>query len=209
MTIEHAKSALAAFDADRDQARQWLAAGIWTSDEREVVRAALLEYIERHKPYVPEPDPPSVEEQFAELRAKYPTATLTPHPEHAKYYLVTIKDWPLPPGYDRHHCDVFFVVPNGYPYVPPDRFFTSELRMESRATPYMSRPLKVEPYEAHGHTWQGEGMHPFPADAGSMIWFWKVTSWHGRQNTLKTYANVIKARLDNVTAGDRRHHWDD
>lgn len=207
MTIEQAKSALTAFD--EDDASHAMAWGIWSADQRKVVRAALVEYIERHKPYVPEPDPPSVEEQFAELRSKYPTATLTPHPEHAKYYLITIKDWPLPLGYDRDHCDVFFVVPNGYPYVPPDRFYSSKVLMESRATPYMSRELQIEPYEMHGHTWRGESMHPFPADKGTMIWFWKVQSWHWRQNTLKTYASVIKARLDNVTAGERSHRWAD
>lgn len=143
----------------------------------------------------PPPPPPRIltlEEQFKQLVAKYQKATMTELP-HGNL-LVTLPDWQLPDGYDRKTCDVFFIVPAGYPHVAPERFFTSKLCLSDGRTPYYMRSVSVD--ERRHFT---GGASRLPNDAH--IWFWKVQSWDWRRDTLKTYASVIKSRLDKPTAG--------
>lgn len=143
---------------------------------------------------------PTLNEQFTALTLKYPKATMEAG-EHG-YHLVTLPEFPLPEGYDRSSCTVYFAVPAGYPYAVPERFFTDSVRRVNGGVPNYARQLTNGP--SHRET-----MGSFPAPKGGMIWFWKVQSWDVRRDTLKTYAAVIKSRLNRPAAGDCPHDWDD
>lgn len=138
------------------------------------------------KPPPPRTSPFTLDEQLAQLRKRYPQATLEKSLRKYGGHLVTIPDFPLVEGYNRASCTVYFVLPDGYPYMAPERFYTSELSLADGRTPYYARPLAG--YEDLG------GIVPPPP--GTMIWFWQVQHWSAMRDTLKTYASVINVRLN-------------
>lgn len=151
----------------------------------------------------------TLQEQVAQMLGKWPQAVVqaeefTNGPYKWTDHLVSIPHFPLPPGYDRPTCTVYFVVPDGYPFRAPERFYTDALRLENGDVPYFARGICGE---VNGATAEKMGFG-FEAPPGTMIWFWKVDSWHHIQNTLKTYVSVIKARLDKPFASVREHFGD-
>lgn len=131
----------------------------------------------------------TIAEQFAVLRKRWPQATMERSPRENNGQLVTIPDFPLPEGYDRPTCTVYFHVPDGYPYLPPHDFYTSELRRADGNEPFMTRAMA-----------RHEDLAGNVPPAGTMIWFWRVKAWNIWQNDLKTYASVIGARLEKPNA---------
>lgn len=98
-------------------------------------------------------------------------------------YLISIPAVPLRAGWSKESVTVKFIAPVGYPFAPPDCFWTDgDLRIkQSGAVP------------------QSTGANPIPHKGGGFLWFsWHVSTWNPNVDNLVTYLRVIKRRLDSV-----------
>ena len=121
-----------------------------------------------------------VEQQFLELRERYPESMLLPLPTGA--HLVSVVGVELPLGWNRAVSTVLFVAPPGFPAAQPDCFWIEPggLRLESGDTP------------------QGTNdSNPIPEVGPRGTWFsWHLQGWNPNQSSLMTYFRVIMQRLD-------------
>jgi len=125
---------------------------------------------------------PLIIRQFEKLQQRYPAASLEELASGAG--LVTIANFPLPPGWSAESTTVWFLVPNGYPGPAPDCFWADhELRLASGGTPQASSaPIQIPDTNLQG------------------LWFsWHVTdsasNWNPSRDDLSTYASIIAARF--------------
>ena len=128
---------------------------------------------------------PIFAEQFEALKGSYNgvpiDASHSPLPNGA--HLVTIENVKLE-GWNRSHAKILFVIPPGYPAAQPDCFWVEPggLRLQNGATPQASNDS-----------------NPIPGETAlrSTTWFsWHLQSWNPNKDSLVTYFQVIKQRLD-------------
>lgn len=122
----------------------------------------------------------SLQEQFDELKQQFAGATLVPS---EGLHLIKIPDLKLPSGWSQSSSDVRFVVPNGYPYAPPDCFWADgNLRLPSGQMPQNAQIGNVVPGQPEN----------------GLLWF----SWHVQQAwkpgvcNLLTYVKIIRNRFE-------------
>lgn len=62
--------------------------------------------------------------------------------EHgANFEWVILKQWKLPPGWNKTETSVLVFIPPGYPVTPPDNFYTdNDLQLTGGASPGSSTP---------------------------------------------------------------------
>ena len=99
-------------------------------------------------------------------------------------YLVSLPGWRLCPGWNRETVNVLFVVPVGYPAAQPDCFWVEPagFRLTNGTTPQNTNDGNAIPGDTVGR---------------STTWFsWHLQSWNPNRDSLKTFFDVIKARLD-------------
>ena len=124
-----------------------------------------------------------IAEQLAKLKQSYPAATGTALPSGA--FLVDVPDYKLPAGWNRDIVTVSFLAPVGYPAARPDCFWVDQpfLRLANgQAVPQASNE-----------------QNPIPEVGLRGTWFsWHVQSWDPNKDSLLTYLNVIKRRLETV-----------
>jgi hypothetical protein len=121
-----------------------------------------------------------ISEQLEELRRRYPDATVDEAPDGSM--LVTVPNFPLPPGWSRPRVRVRFAAPVGYPVARPDSFWTDpDLRLQSGASPANTNPQA-------------------PWSAGEQfLWFsWHPAYWDPQKDSLATFLGVIDARFREV-----------
>jgi hypothetical protein len=122
----------------------------------------------------------NLNEQFDDLRKIYPEAALLPS---EGLHQIRIPQMVLPDGWSQSHTEVRFVVPNGYPYSPPDCFWADmNLRLSSGQMPQNAQIGTPMP----GH------------NDPQTLWF----SWHVQNNwkpgfcDLLTYVKIIRNRFE-------------
>jgi hypothetical protein len=119
-------------------------------------------------------------DQFAQLCESFPGATLTPVDG---VHLVVIQTVTLPAGWSQPHTHVRFIVPNGYPYAPPDCFWSDfNLRLENGQMPQNAQVGNVVPGQSDAQT----------------LWFsWHVNAaWKPGTCDLVTYVKIIRQRFE-------------
>lgn len=98
--------------------------------------------------------------------------------------LIIVRGFKLPVGWNREIATILFVAPPGYPSSQPDCFWVEpgNFRLANGNTPQASND---------GNPIPGE---PMPRNT---TWFsWHLQSWNPNRDSLSTYFNVIKQRLD-------------
>ena len=123
---------------------------------------------------------PTTAAQFEKLKRRFAAATIEPLPSGAA--LVTIPDFPLPPGWSAADTTVRFLVPVGYPGPQPDCFWANTgLRLADGRLPQNSN----DP-------------NPVPETSHMCLWFsWHVTAgWHPARDDLSTWVSAISGRFD-------------
>jgi hypothetical protein len=124
-----------------------------------------------------------VDDQFSELKAKYPAAELRQLPNGS--YLVVIPDFPIPQDkWSAAATEVKFLIPVGFPQAKPDTFWaTTGLRLRSGALPHASN----EPNQ-------------IPDTNETGLWFsWHTATWNPNRDSLRTYAKVVSDRFNHGT----------
>jgi len=125
---------------------------------------------------------PILERQLNGLREAFPGTAAMPLPSGA--HLIEVPNLALPPGWNRTQVAVYFIVPPGYPAARPDCFWTDQpfLRLATHShPPQNSNEVNLIP--------------EVPEPKGT--WFsWHLQSWNPNQDTLRTFVNVIKQRLN-------------
>jgi hypothetical protein len=96
---------------------------------------------------------------------------------------VTLRDFPLPDGWNAKATSVHFLIPVGYPYARPDSFWTDrDLRTAAKDLPENTAVQK--PWD----------------DSPEMLWFsWHPTYWDIQRDSLRTFVRVIGSRLKRAT----------
>lgn len=123
---------------------------------------------------------PILERQFAELKILYVNAEIRSLPSGA--HLIKLPNLQLPHGWDRTEVSVYFVTPPGYPAAQPDCFWTEQtLRLVGNPQPPQN----------------SNEINPIPEAAVAVgTWFsWHLQGWNPNQDSLVTYAKVIRQRL--------------
>ena len=120
----------------------------------------------------------ALEQQFADLQLRYPNATLERRPDGTA--VIKLPEFSLPGGWSKPTATVAFVAPAGYPYAKPDCFWADvDLRLSSGGVPANSGTNNVL--------------------AEPMLWFsFHTSAWNPNKDSLMTYVNVIKARLNDL-----------
>lgn len=121
----------------------------------------------------------SLSEQFQALQQVFAGAILT---AVDGVHQITLPDVPLPVGWSRASTPVWFVVPNGYPYAPPDCFWTApDLRLSGGQMPQNAQVGNVTPGQTNPQT----------------LWFsWHVQGWNPGVCDLMKYVKVIRNRFE-------------
>lgn len=120
------------------------------------------------------------EQHLATLASMYPGTTATPISDGGR--LITVPDFELPPGWSTTKVTILFVAPPGYPTAQPDCFWVEPkgLRLASGETPQATNDS-----------------NPIPNVGSRGTWFsWHVQQWNPNYDSLVTYFNVIKQRLN-------------
>jgi hypothetical protein len=117
-----------------------------------------------------------LESQLGEIRRRY-RADVRQNDDGSR--LITVRDFPLPPGWNKEAVTVRFLVPVGYPFAGPDSFWADpSLRTAGQAMPIntaMQQPWTTEP---------------------PLLWFsWHPERWNPQQDTLMSYLGVIASRF--------------
>jgi len=118
--------------------------------------------------------------QFATLQASYPSSAIVEKGD-GSYHLI-LKEIPLPEGWTKQSVEIRFIIPVGYPMARPDCFWTDlDLRLANSAMPVNANPS------------------PMPPDNVTYLWFsWHLQTWNPNSDSLVTYVNVIRRRLQEV-----------
>ena len=128
---------------------------------------------------------PVTQRQFARVEERYPGSTIEILPSGAA--LVTVLDYPLPPGWSAATTTVRFLVPVGYPGPNPDCFWaTSGLRLEGGGMPQNATDPNAIPET------------PFQE-----LWFsWHIENpgqnWHPARDNLMTYLSMVGRRFEQL-----------
>jgi E2/UBC family protein E len=120
------------------------------------------------------------EQQLERLKVICPTAKATRIASGAN--LIEIPNYKLPKGWNRGEGTVIFLAPPGYPAAQPDCFWVEPtgMRLENGATPQNTNDS-----------------NPIPGVGPRGTWFsWHVQHWNPNRDSLETYINVIKQRLN-------------
>jgi len=93
--------------------------------------------------------------------------------------LVTISNFPVPPGWNKTSTTVLFVAPAGYPQARPDCFWADEdLRLANGGMPANS------------------AINTNYGGAAPKLWFsYHPSSWNANLDNLLIYARLIQKRL--------------
>ena len=99
-------------------------------------------------------------------------------------YLITIKGFDLPEGWNPKKVDILFVAPPGYPAAKPDCFWVSPaIRLANGAIPQAANEGTPLPYD----------MTP----GRPLTWFsWHLQTWDPNRDRLEQFYRVILQRLD-------------
>ena len=99
----------------------------------------------------------------------------------AGFNCVVIKDYPLPPGYNRKATDLLIRLPAGYPDAAPDMFWCDPpVRLASTG----GYPVAADQMEPHGkRSWQRFSRHLQP------------TSWRPGSDNLNSYLSLVARAL--------------
>jgi hypothetical protein len=122
----------------------------------------------------------TLQDQFVALQEIFPGATLT---ALDGVHLITLPSVSLPPGWSSPATPIWFVVPNGYPYAPPDCFWADQfLRLENGQMPQNAQIGNVAPGQPNRET----------------LWFsWHIQqAWKPGTSDLLTYVKVIRNRFE-------------
>ena len=123
---------------------------------------------------------PTTAAQFEKVKRRFAGATIEPLPSGAA--LVTIPDFPVPPGWSAPTTTVRFLVPVGYPGPQPDCFWASiGLRLAYGQPPQASNEINLIPETPHGGLW----------------FSWHVSGgWNPARDDLSTWISMITRRFD-------------
>lgn len=115
--------------------------------------------------------------QLEDIQRRFPGATSERQSDGS--VLMTLPNFPLPPGWSRMTTTVRFVVPVGFPIANPDSFWAdADLRLDAGGLP-MNTALQAP--------WPGRGEH---------LWFsWHPSHWSPQRDSLVNYVGVIARRL--------------
>jgi hypothetical protein len=118
-----------------------------------------------------------IDEQFAQLVARYPEASRRANADGTTTIL--IPQFPLPEGWNKRETEIAFVLPVGFPYAKPDCFWAdAELGLISGSQPANSNVQQL------------------PGVARPMRWFsYHASTWNPNRDSALTYTNVIRTRL--------------
>lgn len=95
-------------------------------------------------------------------------------------WLVQLRDFVLPLGWNRTHTNVYFLVPAGYPVARPDTFWTD---------PGLSPPSGGPPANTGNN--QQPGVPP------NLLWFsWHPAAWNPNRDSLINYVAMIRNRFE-------------
>jgi hypothetical protein len=120
---------------------------------------------------------PPLQDQFKILEGDQPNAKLDRLPDGS--HLISIRDFPLPEGWSKKSIELKFLAPVGFPFAPPDCFWTDpDLRIAGGGVP------------------QSTGNNPLPHSTSTHLWFsWHVSTWNPNVDNLLTFLHVIEQRL--------------
>lgn len=112
-----------------------------------------------------------------ELKRRYEDITIEPNADGSM--IITIPNFPLPPGWNRESTVIRFLVPVGFPIARPDCFWAdADLRLSSGGQP-MNTALQ-EPW----------------ARKGQFLWFsWHPSYWDPQKDSLLNFVGIIAKRL--------------
>jgi hypothetical protein len=124
------------------------------------------------------------EQQVEDLRKFLVSGGATVHSTRLQSgaYLVEIRNFVLPVGWNQRAVTLLFVAPAGYPSAMPDCFWVEPtgLRLANGGVPQNTNDA-----------------NPIPEVGLRGTWFsWHVRDWNPNQSSLITYYNVIRSRLD-------------
>ena len=118
--------------------------------------------------------------QLKVLQVSNPGARATPLPSGAQ--LIEIPGVKFPEGWNRQEDTVFFLAPPGYPAARPDCFWVGQcgLRLANG-----------------GIAANTNDANPIPEVGPKGTWFsWHLQNWDPSNDSLLTYFNVIRQRLN-------------
>lgn len=123
---------------------------------------------------------PPLQDQFNILVGDQPNAKLDRLPDGS--HVISISDFQLPEGWSKKTIELKFVAPVGFPFAPPDCFWTDpDLRLAGGGVP------------------QSTGANPLPHSTSPHLWFsWHVSTWNPNVDNLLTFLHVIEQRLRSV-----------
>jgi hypothetical protein len=95
-------------------------------------------------------------------------------------WLVELRDFALPPGWNQPHTNVYFLVPAGYPVAQPDTFWTDPGLMSPSGGPPANTGSNQQP-----------GIPP------NLLWFsWHPAAWNPNRDNLVNYVAFIRNRFE-------------
>ncbi|MHB8217088.1 MAG: E2/UBC family protein [Candidatus Sulfotelmatobacter sp.] len=123
-----------------------------------------------------------LDEHFAQLESiagrRFSEATRTEGSNGT--WVVKLCDFVLPPGWNRTHTNVYFLVPAGYPVARPDTFWTD-------------RGLQL----ASGGPPASTGSNQPPGVPPDLLWFsWHPAAWNPNRDNLVNYVVMIRRRFE-------------
>lgn len=123
-----------------------------------------------------------IEQDLDELKRKIgPEVSVRPLPSGAR--LIEVRNYRLPPGWDRERADIIFVAPPAFPAAQPDCFWVAPggLRFGGGQTPQNSNDS-----------------NPIPELGTSPgTWFsWHLQEWDPNRHTLMSFFRIIEKRLN-------------
>lgn len=122
-----------------------------------------------------------LETQLQRLKERYGDATWEDRGHLGQF--VTIPSFSLPPGWNKPVAQVKFLVPQGFPYSPPDCFWAdSDLRVQGR----LEMP----------HATQNNAMVP---EMAGWVWFsWHLAQWNPNRDDLLSWVACIRDRFSRI-----------
>ncbi len=120
-----------------------------------------------------------IDQQFEDIKKAFSEAGPKLERRSDNTSVVEIPNFPLPGGWSAPTTSILFILPANYPHGKPDCFWAdASLRLASGQPPANSTPNN-----SHGGPEQ-------------RLWFsWHASSWNPNMDSLLTYVNVIRRRL--------------
>lgn len=122
---------------------------------------------------------PLIQTQFDQLLKTSPGATMQALPDGSVWVVVPGVAAAPPGAWSHPAVTVRFLLPLGFPQARPDCFWADpELRLAGGGLP------------------QNSAIQDAPHGAGQQLWFsWHVAHWNPQVDTVQTYLNVVRRRL--------------